>query len=570
MDYAIRQAIESLHMKKVTRIPLLLISLALVVVACSQYDDTVITEKIDKLDQRVTAIEKWQAQINSQIQSLQTTVDALNSQDKITSVKPLDDGSGWVVSFEKSGTITILNGKNGDDGKDGKDGETPKLGVKLDEDGNYYWTVNGEYLRDEANNKISATAHISTPQIRINPETNKFEISYNNGETWDEIGDAGSSSFGIFSKIEDLTENVVFYLEDGTTIQLPKKIALALILDGTSFGVSAGSPTLIAYKVEGADESTIVDGFATNGYSVEVMPTNTSEGQLFIIPPTPLVEGKLFLIAFNNKETSAKVLSFEEGTLVVDQSAFSVPASGGNLSISVSTNLSFTVQVDYSALTWVSVIETKALRTEIIELAVEKNTSDESRSGTVDLLDEMGTPLQTITIVQAGNGTTPPASGGGKDDFSTMNSGEAGQYGDYTSTAGWTLSNGLIYNSESWDILTSVVPAIGGRTSKVGVLTSPIIEGGIGKLSFSYGSPAVISKGIAFKLEIKNEAGNIVKELQITDSSATQKAVYDFNEDINISEKVQLVFTNLCPANKRNGSYDATCIFNLEWTGYAE
>lgn len=549
------------------------------VVACSKYDDTGINERIDNLDSRITALEKWQSQINSQIQTLQSAIDALNKQDQITDVRKLDNDAGWEITFSKSGTITIYNGidgtngKNGSDGKngnDGKDGTTPTIGVKLGADGNYYWTVNGEYLLDDSGNKISATAHISTPQIRINQETEKFEISYNNGVTWIEIGDAGNSSFGIFSNIVDDTSSVIFYLADGSSITIPKKVALALILNGSAFAVSEGMPTLISYSIVGADDNTVIDGFATNGYDFSITASSISEGIIVITPPSPLVEGKLFLIAFNEKETSAKVLSFEKGQLMVDESSISVPATGGNISFKVSTNMNYSISVDYSALTWVSVVDTKSLRTEEILLNISENDSEDSRTGIVNIVDGGGMTLQEITIIQAGKSTTP-VEGGGCDDFSTMNGGAAGLgYSNYTSTNGWSLVNGMVVSSSQWAEVPVVAPSIGGRKSKVGVLTSPSIEGGCGKLSFSYGSQATLSKGLSYKIEVKNEAGTVLKEITITKEDAVQKQRFEFEEDINISGTLQLVFTNLCPAQKTTGSFDSVVIFNLSWTGYAE
>lgn len=129
-------------------LPLLAI---LACVACSKYDDSAINERVDALNARVEALEKWQATVNSQIQSLQTIVDAINQADRITDVAQLSDGSGYIVTFAKAGKMTILNGKDGSDGENGangKDGTTPSISVKQDTDGQYYWTVNGEYLLD--------------------------------------------------------------------------------------------------------------------------------------------------------------------------------------------------------------------------------------------------------------------------------------------------------------------------------------------------------------------------------------------------------------------------------------
>ena len=48
-------------------------------------------------------------------------------------------------------------GQDGLDGTNGKDGHTPVIGVRQDEDGVYYWTLNGEWLLDEEGNKIRVT-----------------------------------------------------------------------------------------------------------------------------------------------------------------------------------------------------------------------------------------------------------------------------------------------------------------------------------------------------------------------------------------------------------------------------
>ena len=69
-----------------------------------------------------------------------------------------DDGATWT----ELGTVQDANGSNGSNGSDGKPGQ----------DG-----ANGEDGKDGI-----------TPQLRINPETNEWEVSYDNGETWTSLG----------------------------------------------------------------------------------------------------------------------------------------------------------------------------------------------------------------------------------------------------------------------------------------------------------------------------------------------------------------------------------------------
>ena len=69
--------------------------------------------------------------INTNVNSLQKVVEALQKNDYVTSVLPLTENGvviGYTITFSKSGTIIIYHGK---DGAPGKDGQTPVIGVKL-------------------------------------------------------------------------------------------------------------------------------------------------------------------------------------------------------------------------------------------------------------------------------------------------------------------------------------------------------------------------------------------------------------------------------------------------------
>lgn len=112
------------------------------------YDDSELRGDIENLDSRITALEEWQKSVNTDIRSLQSLVEALEDKDYVTAVTPLEDGTGYVISFLKSGNVTI---KHGEQGKKGEDGTTPAISVKQDSDGKHYWTVNGEWLLDNGN-----------------------------------------------------------------------------------------------------------------------------------------------------------------------------------------------------------------------------------------------------------------------------------------------------------------------------------------------------------------------------------------------------------------------------------
>lgn len=122
--------------------------------SCMKEDIDDIQKELQEHDDRLTSLEEWQKSVNTDISSLQTLIEALEDKDYVTGVTPLADGSGYEISFLKSGKITI---KNGEKGEKGEAGNTPVISVKQDTDEKYYWTVNGEWLLDDGNNKMPVT-----------------------------------------------------------------------------------------------------------------------------------------------------------------------------------------------------------------------------------------------------------------------------------------------------------------------------------------------------------------------------------------------------------------------------
>lgn len=219
------------------------------------YDDSELRSDIENLEGRITALEEWQKSVNTDIRSLQSLVAVLEDKDYVTAVTPLEDGTGYVISFLKSGNVTIKHGERGEQGENGEDGTTPVISVKQDSDGKHYWTVNGEWLLDNGNkmpvtgekgdkgDKGDKGADAIAPQVRINTDTNLWEISTDGGKTWTSTGVKATGDKGntgaqgpqgdaIFAKdgidyTSDL-DNVIFTLVDGTKITLPRTSALTV------------------------------------------------------------------------------------------------------------------------------------------------------------------------------------------------------------------------------------------------------------------------------------------------------------------------------------------------------
>lgn len=545
------------------------------IVGCS-YDDTEINNRLDKVEKDITELKAMVADINNNISALVTTVDALKNSDQITSVTPLADGSGYEVTFSKSGTIIIYNGKNGLDGEDGKDGtdgsdgQSPQISVKLDTDGTYYWTVNGEWLLDEKGNKIPATAHIATPQIRINE--GNFEISYNEGVTWEVIGDAGASDSIVFKQVIDGEASVLFILSDDTQIEIPKVQLFSIRVLSTDVIASPGETVFVDYNIAAGDENTVIDAFGTKGFEVELNETNVSSGSLTVTVPAPMTNGKVYLIAVRGDgATAARILAFEEGLLTIDESAFAakVPATGGTVEVPVNTNLQYDIMVDPSNL-WIEYIETRAVRTDKVIFSVQENTSMDERTGTVIFMTPTG--IMKYNIVQAGASDTPPVvTGGGSADLSTFNGGvatQAGEWDTYTSDSGWSVTDAVIQDMEYDFNVSGIRPILRGTKSAHGTLSSPALSGGCGKVSFTYGRMKV-KTGALILVEVKDASGNVLKSETYTNDTIAQYETDTVEYDFNIAGDFIISITNKSYNNSRT-VIDNFCILDFSWTGYTE
>ena len=252
------------------KIHLLLLGLTICLFSACHND---IWDAIDGLDSRVTKLEEFCKEMNTNITSLQTIVDVLQSNDFITGVVEIKkDGKvvGYTITFGKHDPITIYHGQDGKDGQngaDGKDGSTPVIGVAQDTDGVYYWTLNGEWLLDDNGNKLPVSGKDGqngadgkdgqdgadgkdgiTPLLKI--ENGYWYISYDNGATWTELGKAtgedgqdgkdgadgadgkdgqngadgkdGQDGDSMFQSVTQDESYVYFTLADGTIIKIAK------------------------------------------------------------------------------------------------------------------------------------------------------------------------------------------------------------------------------------------------------------------------------------------------------------------------------------------------------------
>ena len=349
-------------MKARKSLTLLLAALALT--ACD-YDDSALweqvnqnTEDIASQAERIAALEAWQVETNTNIQSLQTL---LNTADYITAVTPVTEEGvevGYTITFLNSDPVTIYNGKKGDKGETGATGAagaTPQIGVTQGEDGNWYWTLNGELLTDTEGNPIRANgekgdkgdtgdtgaqgpqgeqgdtgdtgatgtsapvpqlktgASLTTQGVAQDAEgtdivADAIYLSVDGGNTWyrvsgekgeqGEQGIQGEDGDSFFQSVDTTSDPtcVIFTLADGTTFSVPRYTGIKLDFgEQSSIQLVYGTPQTVNFTAEGSDQFTTDNLFtvAPYGWKAEVaLQTRTSTAfTLTITAPADATSG---------------------------------------------------------------------------------------------------------------------------------------------------------------------------------------------------------------------------------------------------------------------------------------
>lgn len=383
-----------------TRFTSLLLSAALIITGCGSYDDSDLQNKFTSLETRIESLEKEVSKINTNITALQKVASTISDGSVITSVEEVTDVdgdvTGYTITFSDSQVITVYNGADGKSGVDGNNGSSPVIGVKKNTDGVLYWTLNGEYLLCDGE-KIPAEG--MTPRIRIN--NGDWEVSYD-GTNWTVIASAsaGSSGDSIFSEVNIGTDSVIFKLTDGTSFEIPYETVFALVLNQSdTIVISAGETKTISYTVTGASEETTVKCMTGGSFSAKVTATDHKSGNVTVTAPSTYSDGSVLLFADNGKgKTSLKLLEFKEGVFTVVTPSEAIPAAGGAASVKVTTNVDYTVSIDVP---WLTLTQTKAVRTDELVFTATANTGASIRTATVTLLDSGNAALQTIQIAQS-------------------------------------------------------------------------------------------------------------------------------------------------------------------------
>lgn len=259
------------------RFAILIAAAAAVLCGCSKLND-----RIDQIEDRVSALETACADLNTTISTVQKLVEAQAAGISIKDVQKVENG--FKITFSDGTSYAIVNGEKGD---------KPAV-TAVAKDGVYYWQVNGEWLVDADRNMIPVTG--AAPQLKI--EEDNWYVSVDGGKTWDILGVAGK---GVEVEVTEDDEAYYFDFGNDNVVTIAKMAVFVLKVEKDSISVAANATETVSYTITGADETTHIVAEAS-GYTASV---DAKANTISVKAGAETAEGYVIVKAIRNSDGAA-------------------------------------------------------------------------------------------------------------------------------------------------------------------------------------------------------------------------------------------------------------------------
>ena len=359
---------------------------------------------------------------HAKLQELQELAGAVNWDLHILDliVKELDDGhtilpetyrlteDGYEVSFRDGRTIVIPFGKDGVDGR-----QFIPVGVQDDEDGLYYWKVDGEWLLDADGHRIRAGATDGfVPQFKV--EDGFWKISIDGGVTYSELASCEEmDGMGVFRQVEQTPfGKVILTLWDGETIELSSRFPFKMSFEGAvrdTLLIAAGEVLPIPYKVnlEGETDQPVLVTSGTDGvYLSRVEAEDDTTGVVKVQAPAVYADGYILLSASCGGYSALKMITFRPREVTPAESFVTVRLGSGEEPqvLSYAANFEYVVKTSQDG-SWLEVVPDP--ETGVLAFTPQPNTDTGSKVRscvvTVSPKDNPDYVITTFRVFQAAN-----------------------------------------------------------------------------------------------------------------------------------------------------------------------
>ena len=178
-----------------------------------------------------------------------------------------------------------------------------------------------------------------------------------------------------------------------------------ITFEDTEIGILAGGTTSVGYAITGATEKTTVKALGQNGWSAKVTPDGIDKGKITVTAPNPMTDDEIIVLVYDGEyRTIMSSINFVTGVVTPSQTAVELKAEAGTIDISVTSNLNYKVSIPEDANDWLSVVDTRATKTETITFAYTANEFS-VRHTEISFTDDSGNFFSKISFIQQGSVT---------------------------------------------------------------------------------------------------------------------------------------------------------------------
>ncbi len=388
---------------------LFLMATLFMITAC--YDETAVLGRLDALEQAayqsqldalkssLTSLEAVDTAIKSTIETLENTdedyseqIDLLKNCDKTLEKNIADlqtlvdqkssDTKDWVektfATLEQYNSIV---------------GQLNTLNDLLMEEVEKINTIVG-------NNYNSLLDKIEEAQSSIGDWVHETLKAYYTSEQIDNLLSALKADLGSLQTELDTLEQRVSELEK-ILGGLSKEFTIAF--SQSEVAILPGKSSSVEYTITGATSTTTIKAFGQNGWYAKVTPTTESTGVITVTAPGLLTEDEIIVLVHDGQYRSIMAtINFVSGVFSSVISVEEVPVEGGDISLSITTNMSYEVVIPKEAQSWLSVVETKAIQTDNLTIQCKANEGLQ-RNAIINLVDAYKNVQDSFAIFQKGN-----------------------------------------------------------------------------------------------------------------------------------------------------------------------
>lgn len=346
--------------------------------SCDRYDDAWIRTELKEIDAELQKLEALCTAYNADISAIYDLVEAIENNERIIDISYQPENNFLSLIFSDGRKVNISI----DDGEDGKSVHAvPVLSIRKGNDGVWYWTIDGDWCRDDKGKKVPTLNESDlTPLMKI--ENEYWYISYDGGISWEQLykatGEDGADGQNGDLMVSDFYSDgqyVYLTLNGGEQLVVGLETSLSISISEPDRIIKAGQKFYLGFEISGADARPELTCIGEHGWKADVSWTSDSKGKLAVTAPKVLRSGKIVVFVSYGDQTAMKAVVFdmddeEAGIMAITEDCFEVDGSGGVINVKLLTNQDYSVEIPENAQSWITHVFTKTVREDDVVLAI--------------------------------------------------------------------------------------------------------------------------------------------------------------------------------------------------------